>query len=186
MNSKAKWITRTAAMLALLIALQWITKPLGQLVTGSCVNAILAITVRSCGMGSGVTVALLSPLFAFGLGIAPNVVAVPVIMMGNTAYVAILRVLSGKGMIRNAGAVVAAALAKFGIMYLLIGQVVCGLLADALLSSGFLKEPMLRALPATFSWPQLVTALIGGLISLAVIPILAERVSHNGWQKGMR
>lgn len=172
MNSKAKWITRTAAMLALLIALQWLTKPLGQIVTGSCVNAVLAVSAVVGGMGCGVTVALLSPLFAFALGIAPNVVAVPVIMIGNAAYVAILKSLSGKGMLRNGAAVGAAALAKFGIMYLLIGQVVCGLLADALLNSGLLKEPMLRVLPATFSWLQLVTALIGGGVSLVVVPIL--------------
>ena len=45
MKSKALWVTRTAAMMALLIVLQWLTKPLGQIVTGSCVNAVLAVTV---------------------------------------------------------------------------------------------------------------------------------------------
>ena len=45
MNKKILWITETAVMLALLVTLQAVTKPLGQLVTGSCVNAVLAITV---------------------------------------------------------------------------------------------------------------------------------------------
>ena len=45
MNKKIRWITETAIMLALLVTLQALTKPLGQLVTGSCVNAILAVTV---------------------------------------------------------------------------------------------------------------------------------------------
>ena len=35
MKKKILWITETAVLLALLITLQWLTKPLGQLVTGS-------------------------------------------------------------------------------------------------------------------------------------------------------
>ena len=60
MKQKIRWITETAVMLALLVALQAITKPLGQLVTGSCVNAILAIAVLVGGMSCGITVALMS------------------------------------------------------------------------------------------------------------------------------
>ena len=40
---KTTWIARTAVCLALLIAVQFFTKSLGQLVTGSCVNLVLAI-----------------------------------------------------------------------------------------------------------------------------------------------
>ena len=40
---KTVWIARTAVCLALLIAIQFLTKSLGQLVTGSCVNLVLAI-----------------------------------------------------------------------------------------------------------------------------------------------
>ena len=45
MRKKVLWITETAVMLALLVTLQALTKPMGQLVTGSCVNAVLAISV---------------------------------------------------------------------------------------------------------------------------------------------
>ena len=58
MNKNVRWITETAVMLALLVALQAVTKPLGQLVTGSCVNAVLALAVLFAGLGSGITVAL--------------------------------------------------------------------------------------------------------------------------------
>ena len=60
MKRKALWLTQTAVMLAALITLQWLTKPLGQIVTGSCVNAVLAVAVLFVGMSSGVTVALRS------------------------------------------------------------------------------------------------------------------------------
>ena len=42
MNKKIRWITETAVMLALLVSLQALTKPMGQWVTGPCVNTVLA------------------------------------------------------------------------------------------------------------------------------------------------
>ena len=60
MNKKVRWITETAVMLALLVALQALTKGFGQFVTGSCVNAVLAVTVLTAGLGSGIVVAVLS------------------------------------------------------------------------------------------------------------------------------
>ena len=64
MNKKIRWITETALMLALLVTLQWLTKPMGQLVTGSFVNAVLALTVLLSGLSGGVGVALASPVLA--------------------------------------------------------------------------------------------------------------------------
>ena len=62
MKTKIRWITETAVMLALLVSLQAITKPLGQLVTGSCVNAVLVVATLTAGVWSGVAVALLGAL----------------------------------------------------------------------------------------------------------------------------
>ena len=62
MNKKVRWITETAVMLALLVALQALTKGFGQFVTGSCVNAVLAVTVLTAGLGSGIVVAVLNQL----------------------------------------------------------------------------------------------------------------------------
>lgn len=174
MKKKTLWITETAALLALLIALQWATKPLGQLVTGSCVNAVLAVSALFCGLGSGLTVALLSPLFAYLLGIAPNLIAVPVIMAGNSLFVLLLSILSGKQIWKSILAWLVAAAAKFAAMYALITWVICGLAADFLLAQGILKAPMLNALPATFSWPQLATALIGGGVATLIVPVLKK------------
>ena len=67
-----------------------------------------------------------------------------------------------------------AALCKFALLYVLVTHVICGLLAQPLLTQGLLKEPMLKALPATFSAPQLVTALIGGAVALLVVPVLKK------------
>lgn len=177
MNKKVLWITETAVMLALLVALQALTKPMGQLVTGSCVNGVLAVTVLLAGPCSGVTVALISPILAYLLGIAPQILTVPAIMVGNTLYVALLHLLAGgnsKKIVRQLAAWLAAAAAKFAALYAIVNLLICGLFADSLLAAGVLKAPMLKALPATFSWPQLVTALIGGAVALLILPVLRK------------
>ena len=95
MSKKVRWITETAVMLALLVTLQALTKPAGQLVTGSCVNAVLAVSVLLAGLGSGITVAVLSPVLAYLLGVAPQLVTVPAIMVGNTVLVVLLYFIAG-------------------------------------------------------------------------------------------
>jgi len=175
MNKNIRWITQTAVMLALLVALQALTKPLGQLVTGSCVNTILAVTSLVAGLGSGIVVALVSPVLAYLLGIAPQILTVPAIMLGNTVFVLLLHFLANRrGAAMQVLGWLAAALCKFAVLYLIVSKLICGLLAQQLLASGALKEPMLKALPATFSWPQLVTALIGGGIALLITPVLRK------------
>ncbi len=177
MNKKIRWITETAIMLALLVTLQALTKGFGQLVTGSCVNAVLAVTVLVAGLSSGVTVALISPVLAYLLGIAPQILTVPAIMAGNTVYVLLLHFIAGpKGAVlgQRIAAWFIAAAAKFATLCLIVVKVICGVMSESLLAAGTLKEPMLKALPATFSWPQLITALIGGGIALVIVPVLRK------------
>ena len=142
MNKKVRWITETAVMLALLVALQALTKGFGQFVTGSCVNAVLAVTVLTAGMGSGIVVAVLSPVLAYLLGIAPQILVLPAIMVGNTVFVVLLRLIAGTDS-RKVGQQIAAwliaALAKFAVLYLIVVKVVCGVMAPSLLAAGQLK-----------------------------------------------
>jgi hypothetical protein len=177
MSKKIRWITETAVMLALLVCLQALTKPMGQLVTGSCVNAILAVSALVGGLSSGLVVALCSPVLAFLLGIAPQILTVPAIMAGNSVFVILLSVLAdktGKNMIKQIIAWIVAAAAKFSALYAIVVLLICGVLSENLLAAGVLKAPMLNALPATFSWPQLITALIGGAVALSITPVLRK------------
>jgi len=185
MRKKIRWITETAVMLALLICLQWVgsfipdqlTK---QLVTGTCVNAVLAVTVLFAGRLSGVTVAVISPVCAFLLGIAPNFITVVPIMAGNVCYVLLLQGIygrRGRPFWRQPVALITAASVKFGVLYALVVKLICGVAADALLGKKLgdivvLAPPMLKMLPVMFAWPQLVTALAGGALALAITPVL--------------
>lgn len=182
MKEKTLWLTETAVMLALLITLQALTKPLGQLVTGSCVNAVLAIAVLLIGMSSGITVAVISPVCAYLLGIAPNFVTVLPIMIGNVCFVVLLRLIAGKShkpVWKQPVALISAAGVKFGVLYLLVVKVICGMASGALLGKKLgdivvLAPPMLKLLPTMFAWPQLFTALIGGAVALLIAPVLRK------------
>jgi len=177
MSKKIRWITETAVLLALLVVLQAATKGFGQLVTGSCVNAVLALAALLVGVSSGAAIALVSPVLAYLLGIAPQLVTVPAIMVGNTVFVVLLGVMTAgdSGSLgRRAAAWLVAALAKFATLYILVVKIICGLAAAPLLASGTLKEPMLKVLPGMFAWPQLVTALIGGGVALLLLPLLKK------------
>lgn len=177
MNKKIRWITETAVMLALLVSLQALTKPMGQLVTGSCVNAVLAVSALVGGLSCGLTVALISPVLAFLLGIAPQILTVPAIMVGNSVFVVLLSLLadkSGRNIGKQVLAWLTAAVAKFASLYAIVVWLLCGVLSENLLASGVMKAPMLKALPATFSWPQLFTALIGGAVALLIVPVVRK------------
>lgn len=176
MNKKIQWITKTALMLALLVSLQALTKPFGQLVTGSCVNAVLAVSALIGGLGCGLAVALISPVAAFLLGIAPQILTVPAIMAGNAVYVVLLCLARDKGLVQRITTWLAAAVCKFLALYAIVVWLICGVFSQTLLASGALKAPMLQVLSATFSWPQLITALIGGGVALLLIPILRRAI----------
>ena len=69
MKNKTYWIAETAVMIALLVALQWATKPLGQFVTGSCVNLVLGVSTLVGGVWCGAVVAIAGLVCAVALRI---------------------------------------------------------------------------------------------------------------------
>ena len=102
---------------------------------------------------------------------------VPAIMAGNACYVLLLCLLTKRGCVWNPRSLLAwlcAAAAKFGVLYILVAKVICGVAAPRLLAAGVLKPPMLQALPGMFAWPQLVTALVGGGIAMVIVPAVRK------------
>ena len=169
MNKKTLWITETAVMIALLVALQWATKPLGQFVTGSCVNLVLGVSALVGGLWCGLTVALVSPFFAFLLGIGPAFLPiVPMVAVGNMVLVVILHLLASRDKIavRSYLAVAVGAVTKFLALWLLIVKLVLPTLGVA--------EKQVAAISASFSWPQLVTAAIGGVLAVTIAPLIRK------------
>ena len=173
MKNKTRWITETAIMLALLVILQAVTKSAGQIVTGSCVNAVLAVSVLVGGLSSGLTVALISPFAAFLLGIGPQLLPiVPAIALGNGVYVLLLSRLCGKKLPlwRQALALLGSAGAKFLMLYLVVVKLLCSILP--------LKQPQIATFSTMFAWPQLITALIGGAAALLIVPAIRKALKR--------
>jgi len=176
MKKKTLWITETAVMIALLIALQAVTKPAGQFVTGSCVNLVLAMSVMVGGLWCGVTVALLSPFFAFLLSIGPALLpVVPLVAVGNIVLVAVLYFITGKHLTPKSpmawAGVAAAAAAKCLTLYLMIVKMLIPALS--------LPAKQAAVLSASFSWPQIVTALIGGTLAVLIAPAVRKALQKK-------
>ncbi len=163
-DKKIKWIAQTAMLTALLLVLQFATKPLGQIVTGSCVNAVLAVSALAAGLWSGIAVAVISPLFAFILGIGPQLFPLtPAIAAGNCVLVLLLCALYKNGStVRSISAWLTASVCKFAALNILVVQLLCRVLE--------LKEKQVATFTAMFSWPQLITALIGCGLALIIVP----------------
>lgn len=178
LHNRIRWMTRTGLLIALLIALQWGTAGTqvyaGQYITGSCVNCILAVAALFGGFWSGAVVAVLSPFFAFLLGIGPKLIQiVPCIAIGNTVFVFCLYFLLGRKMRpvwQQAATLVASAAAKFAVLYTAVVLVVIPVMGSAL------APKQVQTFTAMFSWPQLVTALLGGTAALLILPLLRKAI----------
>jgi hypothetical protein len=175
MRKNTLWVARTAVLIALLITLQFVTKGLGQFVTGSCVNLVLGVSALAGGLWCGVTVALLSPLFAYLLGVAAMpILLVPGVAVGNVVLVIVLNLFAkntiqgknGNTIVRWYISALAAAAAKFAVLWLVVVKLLIPLAG--------LPSTKASLLTVTFTWPQLITALIGGCLAVTIAPILIK------------
>ena len=173
MKSKSTlWITMTAVFIALLIAVQAGTGFLGQFVTGSLVNLILIVSVMTCGLSSGITVAVISPVFAKLLNIGPAFwTLVPFILIGNIVLVLIWSAVGGINVknehIARITALVTAAVCKFAVLYIGVVKIAIPLFMH-------LNGKQAAAISTMFSFPQLITALIGGILAAIILPLLKK------------
>ena len=170
-NKRILWITQSALFLALIISTQAGTAALGQLLTGSLVNMMLILCVMLCGLAPGLTVALLSPLFAKLLGIGPLWEIVPLISAGNAIIVLIWFFIGKiklwqKYYVPHIAALIIGAAAKFLFLFLTVAKLMVPLLN--------MPAPQAAKISATFSVTQLFTALIGGALAVIMLPLLKK------------
>jgi len=182
-KNKVLWITRTAVFVALLVTVQIVTAPLGnQFVTGSAVNLVLVLSLLICGPATGIIVGIVSPIFVSMIGFGPAFPPiVPFIVLGNVVFIIawfLLRKLNSKGNnaikrnISNYLIVVVAALIKFLTLYITIVKFAMPVLLD-------LNAAQSAVLSLAFSYPQIITATIGGVIALTIAPRLLSALKIN-------
>lgn len=183
-NNKTLKLVQTAIFLALLIVFQYVTKSMGQYVTGSLVNFTLIGSVLAVGLTGGIVVALVSPFLAFVIGIGPAFIQiVPMVALGNLVLVLVYHFMlsksassiSGKNLASWILTIVVGALAKFAFFY--VGLI--KLVLPAMLSAGILKDKQVAVLSTSFSFPQLITATIGGVLAMLVMPTVIKAISKK-------
>lgn len=178
MNRKALWITQTALLLALLITVQIVTAGFGTtLITGSLVNLILIVSVTVAGLSSGLAVALLSPIFAYFVGIGPAFWQIVFcVALGNALFVLCWWIIAGKVREKKISyyvtATISAALIKFIFLYFVIVKFLVPIILQ-------IPEPKAKIVSAAFSYPQLITALIGGVLATIILPVLTTALKKN-------
>lgn len=178
MNRKALWITQTAILLALLIAVQVVTAGFGNtFITGSLVNLVLIVSVMIAGLTSGLAVALLSPLFAYFFGIGPIFWQIVVcIAIGNALLVLCWSLIAGRKRENSLTiylvATIIAAFFKFIFLYFSIVKLVVPVILQ-------IPAPQAKIVSAAFSYPQLITAIIGGILATMIVPILTKALQRN-------
>lgn len=179
MDTKKKilWITLTAAFIALLVVLQAATASLGNtIVTGTAVNFILIVSVMTCGLKTGLPVAIISPVTAKFLGIGPFWAFIPFIAAGNCVLVIIWRLIGSlpfkKKIVPYIIALIAAAIAKFLVIYLGIVKIAAPLLMD-------LPDTYSVAFSSVFALPQLLTASLGGGLAILILPVLKKAIGKQ-------
>lgn len=145
-----------ATMLPFFIHLQWITGPL--------VNAILIVVLFLIGLRGAVIVALVPSLMALSSGLLPAVLApvVPFIMISNLILIFSLDWIYQRNKNVKFGywlGLIAGASAKF--LFLLASV--------SWITRLLLKQELAVKVGQMMSWPQLATALAGGVIAWAVL-----------------
>jgi hypothetical protein len=178
MHKHILWITRTAIFTALLIVTQAATAALGnQFVTGSAVNLILIVATMTCGLPSGLTVAVISPIFATLLGIGPQFPPIiPVMMLGNSVLVVAWGLIGNRDIINKHVAriiaLIVGALAKYLVLYFGVVHIAIPLFMD-------LPPERAIVISGIFSVPQLITASIGGAIAVVILPMIKKAIRQK-------
>lgn len=191
-NRKLIWITYTAVLIALIVLAQLLTRVIPpvfigpfhaqQLITGSLVNLVLVVGALVPGFSCAATAALLSPVFAALFGILPNgqPMMIPVIMAGNLVLVFVVWVFgrASNGLEPYAG-----------VMLSILGVLAGAALKQYVLQNGteklvipllHLKDKPALMLTTAMTTPQLITAVVGGLLALLLMPAL------RSFKKGRR
>lgn len=184
-RSKTRILTQTALFLAIAIAAQFLGAQLGgaggigQIITGSVVNLCLICAVVLTGWISGISIAVLSPVLAFFLGVMKVPFAIPVVIIGNLLYIVICKFSYGftEKKIGNL-----AAQSALNIVFTALAA--CVKAAGMWLSLNFLfvsffNEKQLAMLSASFSLPQVITGSIAGVIAAILLPALKKTRKEN-------
>jgi hypothetical protein len=166
-----RFITRTALLLAVTVVCQMlrplITLPgLGStFVIGSLVNASLAVSSAVVGIWGGIVISVVAPIIAFMQNHIQFVWLIPIVAAGNIILVVLFGWYYKKNRWMAMG--LSSALKALG-LYMMV-KVTVGVL--------MIPEGPAKMISLMFSWPQFVTAAIGGALASLILRALPKTIS---------
>lgn len=171
LEDRTRIIARTAILLALTAAIQITGRyfttflgPVNMFVVGTLVNACLLISVEYAGIKGASVVAFIAPFTAVLTGAPVPIPFLPFIGVANFILVLVFHLLR-----RTIAGIAVGAILKFSFLFASIA---------VFLKMTSLPAKLVGALYFSFSWPQIVTALLGGMVYLAMSGILTiEKVN---------
>ena len=130
-----------------------------QFITGPIVNAMLFIAVMTVGAGNAILIGLIPSVVALISGLLPVPLApmVPFIMISNAIMIIVF---SYFRKVNFWGGVMGGTLFKYAFLYL-TSTVVVGLISN--------HNIAVKAAATMVAWPQIVTAIAGGIIAFGII-----------------
>ncbi len=179
MSKKALSLTQTAVLLALIVVIEYLmVGPQYILIKGSIVNLILVVATLLIGLPAGILISIFTPLLAVVTGHLALPVLAPVVALGNLVFVLIWwlivrHVKETKSVMNYLIAVVVSSLVKFAFLYLAVAWYILPVVLKGIVAK---KPPLKVALLAQFGMPQLITAVIGGVIAMLILPRLAKAI----------
>lgn len=178
-NKTLQLIVRTALLLAIAVLFQNLRLLIGTglastIIIGSLVNLTLFVAAGTVGWYGGTAVALLTPVVAFFQGHLALPVLIPFVAAGNIVLVVVFALVERGANTRGRlwTGVVSASVVKTIVLYCLIVLLFVGVMLPGMGLPAEKTKAMTAALSLSFSWPQLVTALIGGAVSVPVLRAL--------------
>jgi hypothetical protein len=177
MQRRVSWIAQAALLLAILLVVQLVafTIPksvpiVSQLFTGTLVNLVLIVGSATVGLAGTAVAAFLSPMLAFVLGQMKFVHMILPVGIGNLLIVVITwmffrrRDALKQPVIMDSLGILLGAIVKWLFLWVFTVLIIVPMF--------FLETPAANALSTMFSWPQLITALLGGVIAVLVLPAI--------------
>ncbi len=173
--SKTKIVTRTAVILALAIIFQNLRPflaglgPNSQIIIGSLVNLCIIIATGAVGFIPGLVICVVTPIIALFQGHIPHYLLAIVTLLGNAALATVFYVFSKSKFAEPINAflgVVVGAVVKWAVMYFFGIKFILSLIVAEI------KPPQVAAISLAFNFPQIITALIGGIFGIIIIKFL--------------
>ena len=171
-------LTQTAMMLAVTLVMQYVAGilpiPAGMvrtLVIGSLVNLSLLVTTQMVGWRGSMIVSVLTPLVALWIGQLPLPHMFPIVAVANVIMVLLFEFLGRRSQVL---ALAVAAIVKTAVSWILVVYIFVPYLLPAIGLPEAKVATMTAMLSLNFTWPQLVTAVVGGILAMAVAKPLAR------------